>query len=183
MHAAERPPPPTMHVRWTDRALNSVFCHYDNKNSLTRDELANERSFLAYIRCTTTLLVSSFSITQVVLQMIIFSVRRITAVDGVAGGSSSSSSDTLPLLIAAYASNIHDYTHYFKPTTLLICAVAGFCSCLGLKKAWLNFYNLAERAKFQPGLIGMGLLFLSVFVVDVVLLRQSIAFGLREFAN
>lgn len=170
-----------MHVRWTDRALNSVFSHYDNNNSLTRDELANERSFLAYIRCTTTLLVSSFSITQVVLQMIVLSVRRITDVDGVVGGNDTETN--LPLLIAAYTSNVHDYTHYFKPTTLLICAVAGFCSCLGLKKAWLNFYNLAERAKFQPGLIGMGLLFLSVFVVDVVLLRQSIAFGLREFAN
>lgn len=182
-----------MRANWLDRLLRTVFSHYANKNSLTRDELANERSFLAYIRCSTTMLVSSFSITQALLQMIILSVQQIATVSdavsadgGDAGGSDSGDTDAdarLSALVASYTSHVHDYRHLIRPITLFICAVALFCSCLGFKKAWLNFYNLAERAKFQPGLIGMGLIFLSVFAVDIALLRQCIIFGISEFSH
>lgn len=172
-----------MRANWLDRLLRTVFSHYANKNSLTRDELANERSFLAYIRCSTTMLVSSFSITQALLQMIILSVQQIATVSDAVPADGGDADARLSALVASYTSHVHDYRHLIRPITLFICAVALFCSCLGFKKAWLNFYNLAERAKFQPGLIGMGLIFLSVFAVDIALLRQCIIFGISEFSH
>lgn len=165
-----------MQVHWSDRLLNAIFSHYDNKNSLTRDELANERSFLAYIRCSMTILVSSFSITQIVLQLVILSVHKILIIDD-----NNLNSNLSYNLFLDYYNNLNDYKKFFKPIGLFLCAISLFVSCLGLKKSWLNFYNLAERAKFQPGLIGMGLLFLSLFIIDIVLLKTCISFGLREF--
>lgn len=158
------------------KTLKKLFCHYANKNSLTRDELANERSFLAYVRCATTLLVSSFSITQVILQVIIQSVLDILHHDRV-------NSENYDKTLRRYQEVRHDYIHFVRPLCMFICGLSIFTVFLGLKKSLLNFYYIAERAKIQPGIIGMGIIFLSILAVDAALLRQCIVFGMNEFST
>lgn len=150
------------------RAASTVFNHYDNTNSLTRDELANERAFLAYVRCSTTLLISSFSILQVVLKAVILLGKNTLAGGG--GGHEE----------APYGRLLQSYTRHVKPVCLFLCALSVFTSCLGLKKSWLNLYNLAERARIQPGVIGMLAIFVSIFVINILLLRQCIVFGMES---
>lgn len=153
-----------------NRLIPIVFTHYDNKNSLTRDELANERSFLSYMRCSTSLLISSFSITQVILQHIILLVVDII------------NDEDVEKNINNYSNAIDSYKSFIKPVCIFICSISFFTICLGLKKSWLNFYNLAERAKFQSGFIGMGILFISIFIIDVIILRQCIVLGSSDFS-
>lgn len=138
-----------------------LFCRYANRNSLTRDELANERSLLAFVRCAVTMLVAACSLLQALLHLLI----KMAGLGNTTG-------NYAPYYL------VHAVTYrYIRPVALVLAVLSIFTSVMGMKKAWLNFYSIAEKAKIKPGIFGMSLLFLVLLAIDGVILAQCVRLG------
>ena len=73
---------------------------------------------------------------------------------------------------------VHAVTYrYIRPVALVLAVLSIFTSVMGMKKAWLNFYSIAEKAKIKPGIFGMSLLFLVLLAIDGVILTQCVRLG------
>lgn len=147
------------HIVQNRNMLSVLYGQFPNKNALVRDGLSTERSFLAYTRSAVTIVVSAFSITQIALTLLIQQALNNT------GG---------------YNAAFHSYNSYLKPVCLLLCALGVFVLCTGLKRMVVNLYHLTVLRRFQPGYIGMGIFFVTIFIANVIILRQCIVLGINE---
>lgn len=131
--------------------------HWKNEASLTRDQLANERSILASFRCTCTSLLSGASIMMAMLNVLV--------------GSATNS--------ARYRTFLHQYVSFLKPTVVYLMSVGLFVSINGFLRGVRNIFSI-PKSRIHPSVLGMGLLFVGVFVVDVILLKECIVLGIKS---
>lgn len=146
---------------------NHIFFNkFDNKNSLTRDELATERSFLAYIRTGVSFLIASFSITQAIQKIIIDLAIELL------NNESDNTGD--------FEQQIKFYKKLAKPVSLVFCTLSLFVCSFGLKRYLVNLKFLARYAKFNASRYGMIILFATLFAINILLLYHSIIYGIKE---
>jgi uncharacterized membrane protein YidH (DUF202 family) len=144
-----------------------LYGKFSNSNSLVRDALSNERSFLAYLRTSLTLLVSAFSITQIIIQLII-QLGIVTLIEN------------NPNKFNEFTLAFNTYKNFIRPVCLLFCSLSVFTLCIGFKRFIINFYELALFCKFKPGYIGMILIFTIVFIANVIILKICITMGIDQ---
>lgn len=132
-----------------------IFKHYANKNSLTRDELANERSFLAYIRCASTLLISVVALQQASLHFLIKNHTNLAT--------------------AFHNDQI--------PVTLIMGIVATLLVLVAIYRMRSNGLLLAENAILKPTVAGAMIFVLILLGLDIALLKYCITFGRSGYTH
>lgn len=133
----------------------AIFEHYANENSLTRDELANERSFLAYIRCGSTLLISGVALHQASLHFLIKSESNAAVL----------------------------FHKALRPVSSIICVVATLLVISAIYRMRSNGKLLAKFALLKPTIWGAMVLVAILLCVDIILLKHCVTFGRSGYAS
>ncbi|GMG21623.1 unnamed protein product [Ambrosiozyma monospora] len=107
-----------------------------NINSIMRDQLANERSFLAYVRATMTLLVCGLTIVQLHLKIMIE-----YTID----------SNGLESKLQLLQNKFLMFEKFVHPLALIMCSVGIYCLFVGLIRYFINLNHLYNCNNFVSG--------------------------------
>lgn len=141
-------------------SLNNHFFHrFANQNSLTRDELSNERTVLAYIRTSSTMLVASLGIVQLTLKSLI-DVAINLIIDN----------DTPNTFLYSHL----QYRKIAQPTSLFLSIIAIFTLGIGFKQFIWNLWNLAEEGRIKAGRIAIIMLIICLMSVNILIMTYCI---------
>lgn len=134
---------------------------FDNKSSLTRDELSNERSFLAYIRVGVTILLAFFGIIQLIGKTLIES-----GISFVFTGES----NEFHIKYEFYQSKI-------KPLMLFLSSIACFVFIWAFRRYIKNLFLLSDKSDISATKFGFLILVCCLISFDCVLMYNCIKFS------
>lgn len=134
---------------------------FDNRDSLTRDELSNERSFLAYVRVGVTILVALFGISQLVGQALVK--------DGISYVLEGESHDFL----AKY----HIYKSVAQPLMLFLCSIGCYMFVWAFRRYIKNTFLLSDKSNISASMLGFFTLICALVAFDCVLLYTCVRYS------
>lgn len=152
------------------RETISVFKPTDNKGSTARDQLANERTFLAYIRTTTTLLLMSVTMIQIfkhelnilILEYLVSKVNEISKT-----GSIDENNSTDIKNLEFINSNLKFMKTFLKPICLIFTSLSIFILIFAIFRFFLNLNIMLKDNKFSIDRISMLLVFLTMISCSI----------------
>ncbi|OWB85327.1 hypothetical protein B5S33_g3991 [[Candida] boidinii] len=147
-----------------------VFKPTDNKGSTARDQLANERTFLAYIRTTTTLLLMSVTMIQIfkhklntlILEYLVSKIDELAKTGSIDGDNPIGTKK-----IEFINSNLKFMKIFVKPICLIFTSLSIFILITAIFRFFLNLNIMLKDNKFSIDRISMLLVFLTMISCSI----------------
>ncbi|GME69427.1 unnamed protein product [[Candida] boidinii] len=147
-----------------------VFKPTDNKGSTARDQLANERTFLAYIRTTTTLLLMSVTMIQIfkhklntlILDYLVSKIDELAKTGSIDGDNPIGTKK-----IEFINSNLKFMKIFVKPICLTFTSLSIFILITAIFRFFLNLNIMLKDNKFSIDRISMLLVFLTMISCSI----------------
>lgn len=155
------------YIPWTLLQLNDAMKYwpltrqFPNKRSLTRDELSNERSFLAFVRMGVSILVVLFGISQLVGEDLIKAgIKHILEGQEV-----------------SFNAKLRLYRRAVRPILLFLCSVSCFVFIWAFKRFIKNLFLISDKSNISADTLGFGFLCSCLVAFDAVILYIVVRYG------
>lgn len=133
---------------------------FENKASLTRDELSNERSFLAYTRVGVAILITLFGISQLVAKALV--------------------EDAISYILTNESNQFHLkyqlYRSYIQPLMLFLCSISCFVFIWAFQRFIKNLFLLSDKSNISATTLGFLILVFCLIGFNCVLMYTCIKF-------